>query len=84
MYEVRLSEQAEKDLKSFEKRMQERILSVLARIRISPYRHVRKLADLEGRFRLRVGDYRLILRIDDSKNEISILRIGHRETVYRR
>ncbi len=85
MYDIWLSDHAKKDLKSLDKNMQIRIVSVLARIRIRPYRYVRRLADMEGRFRIRVGDYRIISTIDDSKNEINILRIGHhRENVYKR
>lgn len=35
------------------------------------------------KFRLRIGDYRLIYRFDPSKGEIYLLAIGHRREVYR-
>lgn len=35
------------------------------------------------RHRLRIGDYRVILRIDHERQEILVVRIGHRSTVYR-
>ena len=42
---------------------------------------------LRGRFkegwRIRVGDYRLLYRIDDDGHEVRIFEIGHRREVYR-
>jgi mRNA interferase RelE/StbE len=33
--------------------------------------------------RLRVGDYRVILRIDHEKHEVVVAKVGHRSSVYR-
>ena len=38
--------------------------------------------NLVGRWRYRVGDYRLICEIDDVKILITILTIGHRKNIY--
>ena len=35
------------------------------------------------RFRLRVGDYRIIYKFDLAKNEIYLLNVGHRREIYR-
>ena len=35
------------------------------------------------RFRLRVGDYRVIYKFDLEKNEIYLLNVGHRREIYR-
>ena len=35
------------------------------------------------RYRLRVGDYRIIDTFDAGKNEIHLLAVGHRREVYR-
>jgi mRNA interferase RelE/StbE len=35
------------------------------------------------RFRLRVGDYRIIYAIDVAKNEVHLLSVGHRREIYR-
>ena len=40
------------------------------------------VGNLVGRWRYRVGDYRLICEIDDDKILITILKIGHRNKVY--
>jgi mRNA interferase RelE/StbE len=42
----------------------------------------RKLAGTTDRYRVRVGDYRIIYRIDDGKVTVLVLLIGHRREVY--
>ena len=42
----------------------------------------RKLTGREG-WRLRVGDYRILYDIDDSRQTVTIVHIGHRRDVYR-
>jgi mRNA interferase RelE/StbE len=48
---------------------------------LDDFPHVR----LQGRseFRLRVGDYRIIYVFDVSRNELSLVTLGHRRDVYR-
>ena len=38
---------------------------------------------LDNHFRIRVGDYRVIYRIDGKRVVVVIVRIGHRRDVYR-
>ena len=40
--------------------------------------------NLEGLFRLKVGDYRVIYKIFEDVSEILILKIGYRREVYRK
>ena len=42
----------------------------------------RKLSGRDG-WRIRVGDYRVIYQIDDSRQQVTVLHIGHRRDVYR-
>lgn len=41
-----------------------------------------KLAGTSDRYRIRVGDYRIVYRIDDGKVTVLVLVIGHRREVY--
>ena len=41
-----------------------------------------KLTKREG-WRIRIGDYRVIYEIDDARNFVTILRVGHRREIYR-
>jgi len=81
MYEIEFSETAEKQLYKLERATQVRIISTLERIRIKPYTHVKKLVGSDY-FRLRVGDYRVILDIKESKLLIFIIEVGHRKNIY--
>lgn len=82
MYSIEFSETAEKQLYKLERDIQIRIISVLERIRIRPYPHVRKLVG-SSYFRLRVSDYRLILDIQRDRLIIFVIEIGHRRDVYK-
>jgi mRNA interferase RelE/StbE len=81
-YDIIFSDKSLKQLKKFEKEIQERIIKALERIRIRPELHVTKLIGDSG-YRLRVGDYRVILDIDKGKLLILILKIGHRKAIYK-
>lgn len=41
-----------------------------------------KLTGREG-YRIRVGDYRAIYRVDDRERRVEVLRVAHRSSVYR-
>jgi mRNA interferase RelE/StbE len=82
MYEIIFSEKAENQLKKLEKNIQERILATLERIRIRPEVFVSKLVDDPG-YKLRIGDYRVILDLDKSKLIILVIKVGHRKNIYK-
>ena len=81
-YEIVFSDAALKQLKKLEKSTQERIISTLERIRIRPQSHVTKLVGDSG-YRLRVGDYRVILDIDEGVLVVLVLKVGHRKKIYK-
>ena len=81
MYQLLYSANAQKQLKKFEKEIQGRIIVSLERIRIRPELYVKKLVGDPG-YRLRVGDYRVILDIFQDKLIILVIKVGHRKNVY--
>jgi mRNA interferase RelE/StbE len=78
---VIFSDLALKQLRKLDGQIGQRIISTLERIRIRPDAYVKKLVGDEG-YRLRVGNYRVILDLDQEKLIILVLRIGHRRNVY--
>lgn len=82
MYALVYSELAVKQLKKLPKELQLRVVSTLERIRIRPYPHVLRLVE-SPYFRLRVGDYRVILDIKEDKIMIFVIEIGHRNEIYK-
>ena len=82
-YDVIFSDKALRQLKKMEKNDQERIIAVLERIRVRPEAYVTKLVGDPG-YKLRVGDYRVIMDIDNKILKILILKVGHRKNIYGR
>jgi len=81
MYDVVFSSVAEKQFGKLEHQLQARIHAALERIRIRPEVYVKKLVGESG-YRLRVGDYRIIVEIDNGKLIVLVIKIGHRSTIY--
>jgi mRNA interferase RelE/StbE len=48
-----------------------------------PDANVKKLAGYEDRYRLRVGDYRVIYEVMDTHVAILVVGVGHRREIYR-
>jgi len=81
LYEIVFSQKAKKQLFKLERSIQERIISALERIRIRPESYITKLVGDPG-YKLRVGDYRVIMDIDKNKLLVLVIKIGHRKNIY--
>ncbi|HOI18641.1 MAG TPA: type II toxin-antitoxin system RelE/ParE family toxin [Candidatus Woesearchaeota archaeon] len=82
-YEVTFSDFADKQLSKLPLDVQDRIISTIKRCQIRPYNHVKKLVASKY-FRLRVGDYRVVMDIIDNKLIIHVVEVGHRKKVYKK
>ena len=82
-YEIIFTDTSQKQFKKLEKDAQERIIKALERIRIRPEVHVKKLVGDPG-YRLRVGEYRVIIDIKKDKLIILVIKIGHRKNIYKK
>jgi mRNA interferase RelE/StbE len=82
-YEVVLAKSARKELEKLPDRISDRILIRLEGLEKVP-RPVGSLK-LTGAnlWRVRIGDYRVIYEIDDTKRMVDILIIQHRKNAYR-
>jgi len=82
-YEIVFTDTSKKHFKKLDRDIQERIIKALERIRIRPEAHVKKLVGDPG-YRLRVGDYRVILDIYNDELIILVIKIGHRKNIYKK
>ena len=86
-YKVRLEKSAQKNLKKMDKNDSKIIMAWISKNLVNcedPYIHGKSLqGDLKGKWRYRVGNYRLICNIDDEKVVILILEAGHRREIYK-
>jgi len=79
--------EAGKDLMKLDRAAAARIVKTLEE-RIASLTDPRSLGaplkgEHEGYWRWRIGDYRVIARIEDEKVTILVVRVGHRKEVYR-
>ena len=58
-------------------------MNSLDRIRIRPEAYLTKLVDDQG-YKLRVGDYRVIVDLDSGKLLILVIKVGHRRNIYKK
>ena len=83
MYNIVFSDIAKKQINKLEKSVQERIGTVLERIKIRPHAFVEKLVGEPG-YKLRIGDYRIFLDIFNNELIIFVIKIGDRKNVYKK
>jgi mRNA interferase RelE/StbE len=82
-YEIIFTDNSLRQFKKLEKNVQERIIKALERIRIRPEAYVKKLVGDLG-YRLRVGEYRVIMDIYKDKLIVLVIKIGHRKNIYKK
>jgi mRNA interferase RelE/StbE len=85
-YPVEVSTSAAKSLAKIEKKARLRIVGVIELLAIDPRPPgVRMLRGGEqGRWRARVGDYRIVYTVGDDRLIVLVLRVAHRREVYER
>ena len=84
-YHVVLASSAEKELKRLSARLMARMISRLESLASNPRPPgCKKLKGGDREWRIRVGDYRAVYTIDDTKLLVEVTRIRHRSEVYER
>lgn len=85
-YSVETTARFDKDFKKLDRYTQRMIKSWIDKNLVeteNPRQHGKGLtANRSGQWRYRIGDYRLICQIEDSKLVILALSVGHRRDVY--
>jgi mRNA interferase RelE/StbE len=76
--------QAQKDLDSSSGKLLSRFEEIILGLYDEPRPHnSKKLSGGGSRWRIRIGDYRILYEIDDSRKIVKVYRIAHRKEVYR-
>jgi mRNA interferase RelE/StbE len=85
MFEVLLTDAARKFYERADAPLQRKLDRCFQHLRDDPRRH-NNIKPLKGEFarylRYRVGDWRVVYRIDESAEQVIVLDIGHRRDVY--
>ena len=81
MYKLVFEKKALQSLNKLEKNTKRRIWNKLQECKENPFRFLEPLVQIKG-FKLRVGDYRIILDVQEQIKILNVLRIGHRKNIY--
>ncbi|WP_339047494.1 type II toxin-antitoxin system RelE/ParE family toxin [Candidatus Mesenet endosymbiont of Phosphuga atrata] len=81
-----LEDVIERDLAALPVTIESRISKAIqTRLRVNPDKLGKPLSyKLKGYFSLRIGDYRIIYRIEVPEHKVLITAIGHRKEIYKR
>lgn len=82
-FQIIWSDSATRQLRKLDRPVARRIFEKVGEIADAPHRYVQKLVN-SPYYRLRVGDYRVILDIQENLLRILVLKVGHRESIYDR
>jgi len=81
MYQIIFDKTALDDLNKLEKEIKERIWNKIQQCRENPFHFLEHLEEIQGS-KLRVGDYRVIVDVDQANNILKVLKLGHRKNIY--
>ena len=77
-FKVIWSPKAKKRLNKLEEKTIISIIKKVEEIKTNPIRYLDRLKKINS-FKLRVGNYRVIIDIDYNKSELNVLTLGHRK-----
>lgn len=81
MYKLIFEKRALNDLQRLEHNIKKRIWGKLQACKENPFRYLEHLEEIEG-FKLRVGDYRIIIEVKNEIRILNVLKIGNRKNIY--
>ena len=82
-YAVRLHPQVDRFLRSCEKGLGRRIRRKLRMVAEEPHIYLERLSGQDF-YKLRVGDYRALIDVDEGRKTVFVRYIDHRKRVYQR
>ena len=81
VYDVQWTVTADRQFGKLDKSTKKRIVGKLDSIQDNPFLYVTKLVGFNA-YKLRVGNYRVILGIEKKNLVVLILKVGHRKNIY--
>lgn len=81
-YKIDIKRRAEKFIRKLPRQDEERVLRAI--YRLPDGEDIKKLKGHEGLMRLRVGDYRIIYRVDNGRLVVLVVDAGNRGEIYKR
>ena len=81
-YKILYTKKALKYLESLNRKEAQNVYRKIESIKENPLHYIAKLSSVDI-WKLGIGDYRAIIRLDRAKEELTIVDIGHRKNIYK-
>ena len=82
-WKITFTEEAIRDLLRLDRKTSKRIVKKLEEIYENPKRYLKKLVGYED-YKLKIGDYRVLVLLSEKKKEMIIEKVGHRKNIYKK
>jgi mRNA interferase RelE/StbE len=84
-YRLLIKPSAGKEIEALgQKKDRQRIVNRIAALASEPRpAGSEKLAGVEGHYRIRQGQFRIVYAVDDASRTVEVVKVGHRREVYR-
>ena len=82
MHSISISDEAAKQIRRLDKPIRERIRKRIRELAKTPRPAGAKRLRTRPDWRIRVGDYRIVYRIEDQELVVLVVKVGHRKDVY--
>lgn len=83
-YSIEITREALRALAKLDKPIRRRLQAAINRLHNDPRPNgVKALKGLQGGYRIRTGDYRIVYKIDDGRLVVVVIDLGHRREIYR-
>lgn len=82
MYNVIISSKASSDIDKIPKDIHLSIVTAFRELREDPFLGESLKRELTGRFKMKVGVYRIIYLVNEKDKKVIILAVGHRSKIY--
>ena len=81
VYDIQWTITAERQFNKLDKSTKKRIIDKIDSIQDNPFLYVTRMVGFDA-YKIRVGNYRVILGIEKNNLVILILKVGHRKNIY--
>ena len=78
-----IANRANKAIGKFPLWVQNKISKAFDKLKENPLRGEKMHGEISGKYKLRVGDYRIVYKFDSKQSLVEILKIEHRQGIYK-
>ena len=81
-YKIEIKKSATKEIEKLPKSILKRVIEKIQSLRTEPRPHGCKKLTADEKYRVRVGDYRILYRIEDEVLVVIVVKVRHRKDIY--